>query len=57
MNYRYSDRGAKRGLLTISVFVTVWSCWAIAFSHGLLDRSNTNAQEVELRFVEVVRTP
>ena len=55
--YRYSDRGAKRGLLTICVFVILWSCWAIAFSNGLLDKANKSNQDIEFKLVELPRTP
>ena len=52
MNRLYSDRGAKRGLLSITVFAILWTCWAIAFSAGLVNTTGTDPQRIELRLVD-----
>jgi hypothetical protein len=48
MNRWYSDRGAKRGLLSITVFATLWLGWAIAFSAGLVGPTPAVDQRIEL---------
>ena len=48
----YSDRGAKRGLLSITVFAIFWTCWAMAFSAGLVNTTGADPQRIELRTVD-----
>lgn len=48
MNRWYSDRGAKRGLLGISVFAALWISWAIAFATGLAGPARPDERPLEL---------
>ena len=49
MSRWYSDRGAKRGLLSVTVFGVLWVCWAFAYTAGLVNTTNADPQRIELR--------
>ncbi len=45
----YSDRGAKRGLLAITVFGILWGCWAIIYTKELANIPGLTVHRLELQ--------
>lgn len=44
----YSDRGAKRGLITITVFFVLWMCWAVGYTEGIIKHPPMQNHQLEL---------
>jgi hypothetical protein len=48
MKKLYSDRGAKRGLMMITVFFILWTIWAILYSKELINHPPIQSSQFEL---------